>query len=44
MNTNKKINGVKLSKQYMLQAALFRRTATQHMNLNKGAVLDKQSC
>ena len=35
MNTNKKINGVKLSKQYMLQAALFRRTAMQHMNWSK---------
>lgn len=35
MNTNKKINGVKLSKQYMLQAALFRRTAMSHMNWNK---------
>ena len=35
MNTNKKINGVKLSKQYMLQAALFRRTAMRHMNWSK---------
>lgn len=35
MNTNKRINGVKLSKQYMLQAALFRRTAMQHMNWGK---------
>ena len=35
MNTNKKINGVKLSKQYMLQAALFRRIAMQHMNWSK---------
>lgn len=35
MNTNKKINGVKLSKQYMLQAALFRRITMQHMNRGK---------